>query len=179
MCDIPLESSRQELQLCFKPQLKSRFTRKVIGFQSCESPCWRNFGTQESRERKAIWMYALWLATKYSIRGRWWLPPSPGRGEYWVFVLPVVRPSTKGVPTMHEPPCVGCVQAYVSEQSLSTLPSPIPELQHAPLPLKMLWVKERAPTPPSSVIFFFDSHLSPSRSWECVKDILEVLQQSP
>jgi hypothetical protein len=33
--------------------------------------------------------------------GRWWLPPSPGRGESCVFVLPVARPSTKGVPTMH------------------------------------------------------------------------------
>jgi hypothetical protein len=28
-------------------------------------------------------------------------PPSPGRGESCVSVLPVARPSTKGVPTMH------------------------------------------------------------------------------
>jgi len=33
--------------------------------------------------------------------GRWWLPPSLGRGESCLFVLPVARPSTKGVPTMH------------------------------------------------------------------------------
>jgi len=33
--------------------------------------------------------------------GRWWLPPSPGRGESCVSVLPVARPSTKGAPTMH------------------------------------------------------------------------------
>ncbi len=32
---------------------------------------------------------------------RWWLPPSPGCGEFCVSVLPVARPSTKGVPTMH------------------------------------------------------------------------------
>jgi len=32
---------------------------------------------------------------------RWWLPPSPGRGESCVSVLPVVRPSTKGALTMH------------------------------------------------------------------------------
>ncbi len=37
----------------------------------------------------------------YYKRGRWWLPPSPGRGESCVSVLPVVRPSTKGAPTMH------------------------------------------------------------------------------
>jgi hypothetical protein len=52
--------------------------------------------------------------------------------------------------------------------SLSILPSPIPELQHAPLPLKVLWARERVSTPPSSVVFHLDSHLSPSRSWECV-----------
>jgi hypothetical protein len=33
--------------------------------------------------------------------GRWWLPPSPGRGESCVSELPVVRLSTKSVPTMH------------------------------------------------------------------------------
>jgi hypothetical protein len=33
--------------------------------------------------------------------GRWWLPPSPGRGESCVSMLPVARPSTKGAPTLH------------------------------------------------------------------------------
>jgi len=63
---------------------------------------------------------------------------------------------------------VGCVQARVNEWSLSTLPSPIPELQHAPLPLKVLWARERAPTPPYFDVFYLGSHLSPLRSWECV-----------
>jgi hypothetical protein len=63
---------------------------------------------------------------------------------------------------------VGCVQACVSEWSLSTLPSPILELQHAPLPFKVLWTRERASTPPLSVVLYLDSLLSPSRSWECV-----------
>jgi len=58
------------------------------------------------------------------------------------------------------------VQAHVSEWSLSTLPSPIPELQHAPLPLKVLWAKERASTPSFSAVFYLGSHLSPLRSWE-------------
>jgi hypothetical protein len=30
---------------------------------------------------KAIWMLVSWPATEYTIRGRWWLPPSSGRGE--------------------------------------------------------------------------------------------------
>jgi len=38
-----------------------------------------------------------------------------GRGESCVSVLPVARPSTKGAPTMHQPLCVGYVQARVSE----------------------------------------------------------------
>jgi hypothetical protein len=33
--------------------------------------------------------------------GRWWLPPSPGRGESCVSGLPVARPNTKSAPTMH------------------------------------------------------------------------------
>ncbi len=57
----------------------------------------------------------------------------------------------------------------MNEWSLSTLLNPIPKFQHALLPFKVLWAKERAPILPSSVIFYLDSHLSPSRSWECVK----------
>jgi hypothetical protein len=70
-------------------------------------------------------------------------------------------PSTKGALTMHQPFCVGYVQARVSEWSLSTLPSPIMELQHAPLPLKVLWARERAPTPPSSAVFLLGLTFEP------------------
>ncbi len=66
---------------------------------------------------------------------------------------------------------MGFVQARVSEWSLSTFPNPILELQHALLPPKVLWAKERAPTPPSSVVFYLDSHLNLSKSWECVNSI--------
>ncbi len=52
--------------------------------------------------KRAIWMQPPWRAAEYTIRGgRWWLPPSLGRGESCVSVLPVVRPSTKGAPIMH------------------------------------------------------------------------------
>jgi hypothetical protein len=49
----------------------------------------------------------------------------------------------------------------VSEWSLSTLPSPIPELQHAPLPLKVLWARERVPTLPSSTVFLLGLTFEP------------------
>jgi len=51
--------------------------------------------------QKAIWMWAPWKGAEYTIRGKWWLPPSSGRGESCVSVLPVARPSTKSVLTMH------------------------------------------------------------------------------
>jgi len=33
--------------------------------------------------------------------GRWWLPPSPGRGESSMSMLLMARPSTKGAPITH------------------------------------------------------------------------------
>ncbi len=53
-CDIPLERSRRKLQLCFRPHLDPRSTRKVIGLQSCKSPNLGDFGTPtwESRDKK-------------------------------------------------------------------------------------------------------------------------------
>ncbi len=52
--------------------------------------------------------------------------------------LPVACPSTKGVPENELTNLlVGLMQVRVSEQLVS-LPSPIPELQHAPLPLLVL-----------------------------------------
>jgi hypothetical protein len=35
-------------------------------------------------------------------------------------------------------------------------------------PSKVLWTRERAPTPYSSNVFYLESHLSPSRSWDRV-----------
>jgi hypothetical protein len=42
-----------------------------MGFQSHGSPSWHNFGTptRESRERKAIWMWASWRGAEYKGEG--------------------------------------------------------------------------------------------------------------
>jgi hypothetical protein len=45
-CDILLESSRQGLQIFFRPYLNRRSTCKVMGPQSCESPSCENFRTR-------------------------------------------------------------------------------------------------------------------------------------
>jgi hypothetical protein len=58
-------------------------------------------GFRDSRDRKAIWMWAPWRGPEYTIRGKVVASPSPGRGESCVSVLPVARPSTKSAPTMH------------------------------------------------------------------------------
>jgi hypothetical protein len=44
-CDIPLESSQRELQLCFRSHFDPRSARKVMGLQSFGSPVGRDFGT--------------------------------------------------------------------------------------------------------------------------------------
>jgi hypothetical protein len=49
-----LESSRRELQLCFKSHLDQKSTLKVMGFQSCEGLNLGDFEppTWESRDKK-------------------------------------------------------------------------------------------------------------------------------
>jgi hypothetical protein len=88
MCDIPLENSWWDLQLCFKPHLDLRSARNVMGLQSRKNPSWCDFGipTWESRERKAIWMWASWRGAEYTIRGK--VVASPKFGLWWFFVCP-------------------------------------------------------------------------------------------
>jgi len=82
-CNTPLESSQRELQLCFKPQPNQRPKQEVMAPQSCWNPTLtisrfafgslgtkRPFGCEPHREAQRI-LYG----------GRWWLPPSLGRGE--------------------------------------------------------------------------------------------------
>ncbi len=54
VCDILLKSSRQRLQLCFRPYLSWMFAHKVMGPQNRGSPNFSNFGTPtwESRDKK-------------------------------------------------------------------------------------------------------------------------------
>jgi hypothetical protein len=95
-CDIPLESSWQGIQLCFRPHCDQRFAQEVMRPQSCGSPSYCNFGTKSHldvapAERRKV----------YYKGGRWWLPPSSGRGQSCVSGLPMARLSTKSAPTMH------------------------------------------------------------------------------
>ncbi len=100
-CDIPLESSRRELQLCFKLRCNPRSARKVMRLQSRGSLGWRSFGTPtwESRDKKAISMWAPWSNAEYTIRSKVVAySRGPGHGESCVSKCPWLVPTPKGVP---------------------------------------------------------------------------------
>jgi hypothetical protein len=84
VCDLLLKSSRRGLQLCYRPHPNQRSTHKVIAPQSHGSPNFGNFKTPiwQSRDKKAIWMWALWRGVEYTIRGK--VMASPKFGPWWV-----------------------------------------------------------------------------------------------
>jgi hypothetical protein len=83
MCNTPLKSSRGELQLWFKPRLDPSFGREVMSVQSPGSLNRDNFGTPlwESQEKEPFGCKCGGELQRILYGGRWWLPPSPGRGE--------------------------------------------------------------------------------------------------
>jgi len=98
--DTALESSRRELQLWFKARPDPSSARGVMTVQSPGTPTRDNFGTPtwESREKESFGCSLGGELQRILYGGRWWLPPSPGRGEssspscLWLVLTP------KGVP---------------------------------------------------------------------------------
>jgi hypothetical protein len=82
-CDIPLESSQGELQLCFRPHPNRRSEQKVMIVQSLGSPNRDIFGTPpwESQDKKPFGCGCRGEAQSILYGGRWWLPSSSGHGE--------------------------------------------------------------------------------------------------
>ncbi len=83
-CHILLKNSWQGLQLCFKLHLNRRFAQKVMGFQICGNPNFRNFGVPNLGIpwQNDIWVLALWLGTKNAIKRK--VMASPIFGLWWV-----------------------------------------------------------------------------------------------
>jgi hypothetical protein len=71
-----------------------------MNVQSPGSPNRDNFGTPlwESRDKESFECGCGGVMQRIPYGGRWWLPPSLGRGESSEFVLPVICPNTKSVP---------------------------------------------------------------------------------
>jgi hypothetical protein len=96
---MALESSRQELQHWFRPRPDRRLGQKDMTVQSLGSPNRESFGTPlwESRDKKPFGCSLYGVTHSILYGGRWWLPPSLGRGESNEVVLPMACPNTKCV----------------------------------------------------------------------------------
>jgi hypothetical protein len=76
-------SSQGELQDWFRPRPDRRSGREVMMAQSPKSPNRDSFGTPlwESRDKEPLGRGRGGATQIILYRGRWWLPPSPSRGE--------------------------------------------------------------------------------------------------
>jgi len=97
---MALKSSRGELQLWFRPRPNPSSGRGAMSVQSPETPTRDSFGTPtwESREKEPFGCSLGGELQSILYGGRWWLPPSPGRGESCVSKCPWLVPTPKGVP---------------------------------------------------------------------------------
>jgi len=82
-CNKALESSWQELQFWFGARLDPSSWRGAMTVQSPETPTRDNFGTPtwESWEKEPFGCSLGGELQSILYGGRWWLPPSPGRGK--------------------------------------------------------------------------------------------------
>jgi hypothetical protein len=82
-CDTLLESSRGELQVCFRLHPNRRSEQGVLISRSLESPNRNNFRTLpwESQDKKPFRCGCRGEAQRILYGGRWLLPPNLGRGE--------------------------------------------------------------------------------------------------
>jgi hypothetical protein len=80
---MALKCSRGELQDWFRTRPDRRSGREVMVAQSPGSPNWDSFGTPllESRDKEPLGHGRGGATQRILYGGRWWLPPSPGRGE--------------------------------------------------------------------------------------------------
>jgi len=99
-CNTALESSRGELQLWFRLHCDWTLQSGDMDSQSFEIPTRDSFGTPtwESREKESFGCSLSGELQRILYGGRWWLPPSPGRGESCVSKCPWLIPTPKGVP---------------------------------------------------------------------------------
>jgi hypothetical protein len=99
-CDTAFESSRWELQHWFRPRPNRRLGREAMIVQNPGSPNQDSFETPlwESRDKKSFGCSLRGVMQSILYGGRWWLPPSPSRGESSESKCPWLVPTPKGVP---------------------------------------------------------------------------------
>ncbi len=131
---MALEISRRVLQDCFRPHPNRRSEQEVMDAQSPGSPNRNNFETPpwESREKVPSGCSFRGELQRILYGGRWWLPPSPGRGESSESKLPVDCPNTKGVPKCELTHLWLVLDARSCNKIIVPLRSLIPELLACP-----------------------------------------------
>jgi hypothetical protein len=97
--DMALKSSQRELQLWFRCHLDWTLQSGDMSFQSSWTPTRDNFGTPtwESWNKEPFGCSLCGVTQRILYGGRWWLPPSPSRGEFNVSKCPWLVPTPKGV----------------------------------------------------------------------------------
>jgi hypothetical protein len=82
-CNTPLEKLSRRITSLLLTSPNRRYEQRVMPSQSGGSPNWDNFGTPpwESRDKKSFKCRCRRETQRILYGGRWWLPPSPGRGE--------------------------------------------------------------------------------------------------
>jgi hypothetical protein len=105
--------------------------------------------------QNAIWMWALWRGTKYTIKEKVVAPPkSRPWWVLWVRICLWFVLAPKMFKLCTNQLVVWFVQVRVNSWCFSLFLVPILELQHASLnPPKVLWTREHAPTAYLSVVF--------------------------
>jgi hypothetical protein len=154
VCDIPLENYWRGLQLCFKPHFNPRSTSEVMGSQSHDNPNFDNLSPHLAILRQnAIWMWALWRGIEYKGEGGgfpqvWAVVSLVSPSWPWLFLTPKALQLY-----INHLVLVLCRPMWVNEAyQFFLVPS---QSSNMPLyPSKVLWAKERAPTPCSFVVFY-------------------------
>jgi hypothetical protein len=124
-CNTTLESFRRELQHWFRPCPDRRLGREAMPVQSPGSPNRDSFETPlwESRDKMPFGCSLCVVTQSILYGGRWWLPPSPGRGESSESKCPWLVPTPKGVPECELTLLWLVLDADLSELILVPLPS--------------------------------------------------------
>jgi hypothetical protein len=131
---MTLESSQGEIQLWFRPHSNRRSEPGDMSSQSPGIPTWDSFGTPpwESREKEPFECSLHRKLQRILYGGRWWFPPSPGRGESSESKCPWLVSTPKGVPKCELTLLWLVLDADSSEIILVPLPSLISGLLARP-----------------------------------------------
>ncbi len=112
-CDTSLESSRRKLQLWFRTRPDSSSGQGAVAVQSPRTPTQDNFETpfRESQQNVPFGCSLRGETQRILYGGRWWLPPSRGRGVSHGPKCPWLVPTPKGVPKCELTTWVVCFDA--------------------------------------------------------------------